>query len=586
MNTAEILEIMYEEWELNTAERASIDKAEIPFEEFLTNMALGGAMNKEQHDKCLTAYNEMQASIDDAPTELEEPTEEEATPTSAPTTTDGKKEIEKELRAFVQEHFCIIRDEILVLSADTNQWAPYKRTDAVNLFYQDYGDVAEEFAKRLAKYADELLSGSKKDAELDTTNSDIALALGRDTVKRIFNNSTKIVQAPVWYPGEELYCEFDGSARINTFVDNRPLGIVQKEDVSTESYAKMAGFLAHLTGHDPKDGVALMEDGESTTAWVAQWLAHAWQHPEEQPNTMLWLLSETKGIGKGTIWWFINQAFGQAMTSEITQAEMESDKNGRMSETLFVQFDEADAFHKATVSKRLYTLLGNEYINIRKLYQNSYRSPNRIRWVGTTNELSPIILEAGCRRHTLIRCREGDEAKEYARDFWKGMREDDVLKNEMIEAFIYIIENMKYNFEFINTPLETETRDQLLEVSKPLIERWFESYSTQWNIDDFVGSGQLYAHFKRWAAAGNEKNLTRKWFYNSLPKLSRWLERPDGGKFRGMRGYWKRLDHPQGPYIELSDRMTNLKDHRAAKDNGLSPWEEEQQEIEDEFAND
>ena len=101
-----------------------------------------------------------------------------------------------------------------------------------------------------------------------------------------------------------------------------------------------------------------------------------------------------------------------------------------MSETLFLNFDEANAFNKVHVTNKFKSILGSRTLNIRKLYMDAFKTPNVLRLLGTTNELAPIALQQGDRRHTLIRCREGVVAKEWAKDFYYRMESDEDFKDE------------------------------------------------------------------------------------------------------------------------------------------------------------
>ena len=466
---------------------------------------------------------------------------------------------EKWFRSSVRDRFCFVKDHVFVLTAETNEWSQYKRSDAGKMLWQEYGDEAAAYVDYLMETADLDDEGSKSPKEEATS-----------IMMKQFHETILLRSGLVWFPGHETYCSFDGTPRLNTFVDNRVglNGEITDDDFSDDALSGVVGLFAQLGGHDPIDGANLLFDGQSTAAWIAQWVAHAWQHPEQRVNTMLWLVSKSFGVGKGTFFDLLAEAFGEKMVKKITQGEIESDKNGSMSETLFLNFDEANAFNKVQVTNTFKSILGSKTLNIRKLYMDAVKTPNVLRLLGTTNELAPIALQDGDRRHTLIRCREGTEAKQWAKDFYFRMENHASFKDECVCAFIYLLQNMEVDFDFINTPLNTELRDRMLDMGVPTIERWFLSESPSWKPGDFRTSNIMWEHFSDYCSRVNERSISRKWFDNHvLNHLENWISRPPNksGRYKGQRGYFKTNDHPDAPYVAQSERIVSIKSAQAAK---------------------
>jgi hypothetical protein len=466
---------------------------------------------------------------------------------------------EQWFRCSIREHFCYVKDHVLVLIAETNEWSPYKRSDAGKMLWQEYGDLA-------SAYVEYLLEKGELDVEGQKTPKEVATSM----MMKQFGESILLRSGLVWFPGHGTYCTFDGTPRLNTFVDNRVGldGEITDDDFSNDALSGVVGLFAQLGGYDPIDGADVVFDGESSAAWIAQWVAHAWQKPEQRINTMLWLVSKSFGVGKGTLFDLLAEVFGEKMVKKITQGEIESDKNGSMSETLFLNFDEANAFNKVQVTNTFKSVLGSKTLNIRKLYMDAVKTPNVLRLLGTTNELSPIALQEGDRRHTLIRCREGISAKQWAKDFYSRMENDENFKDECLCAFIYLLQNMEVDFDFINTPLKTELRDRMLDMGIPTIERWFVGISPHWEPDEFRTNKIMWEDFSDYCNRVNEKSISKKWFDNHvLNHLENWISRPDNDseRHKGQRGYFKVNDHPDAPYIAQSERIISIKSAQAAK---------------------
>jgi hypothetical protein len=466
---------------------------------------------------------------------------------------------EQWFRSSIREHFCYVKDHVFVLIAETNEWSPYKRSDAGKMLWQEYGDIA-------SAYVEYLLEKGELDVDSLKTPKEVATSI----MMKQFGESILLRSGLVWYPGCETYCTFDGTPRLNTFVDNRVGldGEITDEYFSDEALSGIVGLFAQLGGHEPNDGAQVVFDGKSSSAWIAQWAAHAWQRPEQRINTMLWLVSKSFGIGKGTMFDLLAEVFGEKMVKKISQGEMESDKNGSMSDTLFLNFDEANAFNKVQVTNTFKSILGSKTLNVRKLYMDAVKTPNVLRLLGTTNELAPIALQEGDRRHTLIRCREGAAAKQWAKDFYFRMENDELFKDECVCAFIYLLQKMEVDFDFINTPLKTELRDRMLDMGIPTIERWFIGESPYWEPGEFRTNKVMWESFSDYCNRVNEKSISKKWFDNHvLNHLENWISRPDnnGERHKGQRGYFKLNDHPDAPYIAQSDRIISIKSAQTAK---------------------
>lgn len=571
------------EWRQLNEQRSDENQKHLPFDEYIIEIL---NLNEDEAFELICKHaNEQENRVEDY-------SEYEETTNNKSTTSNDFETAKKEFRNFVQEHFCYIKDNVLVLSAETNQWTAYKRTDAEHMLWQDYYDVAKAFqmacSEEILRMEQEGENNTKNakddpDDELEQRTRD---SMARASVSDTFKHSILLKPSLVWYPGKNLYCNYNGSPRLNTFVDNREVGVYGEDDLDEEALADVTGLFAQLGGCDPADGMTLISDGKSAPAWIAQWLAHAWRTPEERINTMLWLVSKSKGIGKGLLWRMIEETFGAALTSIITQDEMDSDKNGSMSETLFLNYDEADAFKKKNISKTFYRILGNPHVVIRKLYMDAYRSPNRLRILGTTNELTPIWLEKDCRRHTIIRSREGLEAKSYVSDLWNRINfdRDDTKEysDRFLIAFIMLMETIEIDYNFINRPLENDHRTMLMNMSTPLIERWFIIKSKTWQVGDFLPVTQLWNNFHKFCQENNEsKDISRKWFDNNIGiVLEDWIIKPqnESGRYKQQRGYFKIKDHPDGQYIEVSDQITNIKNHQRKLKNKT------QEEITDELS--
>jgi hypothetical protein len=361
---------------------------------------------------------------------------------------------------FVRENFCFIRDQLYIKSTRTDEWADYRKSDLKHLARQMYYEQLSDYHSFLLHEGDITIPEKKEPSPY------LWSVLLRELESAIY-----IKQSIVWHPGQDLYCEYDGRERLNTY-DDLILRGVTEADLNEQALDDVLGLLAQLGGYHPSKGVDKVFDGESNSAWIAQWLAFAYQKPEVRCNAMLWLISKSRGVGKGTLLYLMRRVFGHRHVGKVTSQELESEFNPSLFGRLFVEFDEGDAYNKVTTARKFDAILGNEHLTIRNLYMPGYITPNVLRIISTTNVMAPIVLSKDDRRHTLIRTREGAESKEWALDLWHRLEGNDDYQDACVLAMAWLLDNLDVDISWVGKPLDTPLRRALMSEGT-LIERWF-----------------------------------------------------------------------------------------------------------------
>jgi hypothetical protein len=449
-------------------------------------------------------------------------------------------------KVFVRENFCFIRDQLYIKSVHTDEWADYRKTDLKHLAMQMYGKQLSEYHSFLLQ---ECAITIPKNKEPDQYLWSV--------VWREFESAIYIKQSIVWHPGQDLYCEYDGRERLNTY-DDLILREVTEADLDDKALGDVLGLFSQLGGHHPSDGLEKVFDGVSTSAWIAQWLAFAYQNPEIRCNTMLWLISKSRGVGKGTLLYLMRRVFGHRHVGKVTSQELESEFNPSLFGRLFVEFDEGDAYNKVTTARKFDAILGNEHLTIRNLYMQAYITPNVLRIISTTNVMAPIVLSKDDRRHTLIRTREGPEAKEWALDFWLRLEGNADYHDACILAMAWLLDTIQVDVSWVGKPLDTPLRMALMSEGT-LIERWFAASSSTWQIGNTQRTSQMWDSFKNYCLEANEKSPPKAWFVRHvLNDLEDWIEKRDTN---AARGYTKIADHRLAPSVKQSEKLVDMRKH-------------------------
>ena len=220
----------------------------------------------------------------------------------------------------------------------------------------------------------------------------------------------------------------DSTARKFKAVDNIPYPIGTIIENNTEVYNEFNGFDTDLiTEEEYKrlDGdkyVKIMADhiklltnnDEKSFIYLAKYIAHLFQYPNELPLIAILFKSE-EGVGKDSLVEIIEKILG---TDYIFRAEDASslfgEKNGDSRKgKLIIQLNELKASDGKKYESDIKGLITTVKNNIRELYKNSYKQKNNARVIASVNTENPFKVSSSDRRWAVFRCGQKKDEEYY-----------------------------------------------------------------------------------------------------------------------------------------------------------------------------
>lgn len=253
------------------------------------------------------------------------------------------------------------------------------------------------------------------------------------------------------------------------------------------SYPRIWMILERLCGGD-KDGLE----------WLINWLAFKVQNPSAIPKTAV-VFSTSPGAGKSIFFRIVSEMLGVENTTVVKADQLESRFNGEWTGKLFILADElvsSDNIMDISQKLKIFTD-ANEFKEERK-GQDATMVKNMAAWVFASNDpISPIKVEQGDRRYTVF-FDHTPLSKEYCakRDscFGKDRRSLDPAFAAEIRAFWYDLKRWDVDSgdHKFGTPYDNESRNQLLEATRPAHERFFDDvnkYGIEAHVQELVQAG-------------------------------------------------------------------------------------------------
>jgi hypothetical protein len=134
--------------------------------------------------------------------------------------------------------------------------------------------------------------------------------------------------------------------------------------------------------------------------WVAAWVGHMLERPEEKCTQAVMLVTSVQGIGKSLFGDIVRDIMG-VHGLECGVARMFSKFNAEMEGRVFVMVNELDVKFSAREGE-LNELLTTENVYVEQKGKDVMVFPNLRRWYLTTNSASPCRLSRGQRRVLVI----------------------------------------------------------------------------------------------------------------------------------------------------------------------------------------
>jgi len=306
------------------------------------------------------------------------------------------------------------------------------------------------------------------------------IAVTADLVKQYWSQPLR-VDADVLMPnGPDLFV-YDGRLCRNIWRDDRlpyaDVGRYKAYPILELIYKSLCGG-----GEDKTLDEILAEIGSgSEFDWVIQWFANMYQCPGRKPETSLWLVGEYGG-GKNTIVNIMTTLLGSSQwTTFLKKEEIRRGWTSNLQNRLLVFANEFSAESKRETYEFIKEHSSDREIDVEIRGVGQCRMLNLAQWIFATNNVdNPVIVKHGDRRLTFIRTKDvsGDEVEQRRWQQWVKHRARIVLDQsyqhydeDCMTAFAAVLADIDIDWDFINSPLETDLKKKIQAANLDGLER-------------------------------------------------------------------------------------------------------------------
>lgn len=349
----------------------------------------------------------------------------------------------------------VIGDRFYVKEAGTGHWSKMTKPSARSTLYSQHG------------------------------GAETSLGITMSKIEEFTTKHVPVFAAPIFAPGAPEFVIYNGTKRLNIFVDRRC-----PADFSLFEHAEIIMRLIreNLCDEAPKSFDEMFEEidsGQRTTfAYVMHWLASAYVNVGHHIGTALWFVGPNQGVGKGTLLKIMKHLIGAGHVASVNVKEFET-WNSFLNEAVLVEGDEVNFGTRKELAAMMKMMIGNSAITIRERNVGSYCIPNVANWIMTTNDLAPILLDPGDRRHTMIQTTSDWSRNSLAIKFNTMPKAD---RENCIAGFAAILQSIVIDTRWISKPFETGLKRSIIDESRDPVERWF---ATTWTTDFIWGVGKV-----------------------------------------------------------------------------------------------
>lgn len=313
------------------------------------------------------------------------------------------------------------------------------------------------------------------------------------------------VYAPVYEPGQERFVWLDEKRHYNTWRGWGALPV--KGDVALWKWLLDNLFKNAEPIH---------------RKWFEQWCAYPLQNPGTKMFTCPILFGQLKGTGKSLLGLSLMSIYGQN-GAEITDAQLEDERNVFAAEKQFVLANEVTGSDKRTMVGRLRNLITQHTVVINKKYQPDYVVRDTINYFFTSNHVDAVYMEDDERRffvHEVLgpRLVDVDRRKVEAYDQW-------LKSGECAKAlFHYLLSIDISGFDPTAPAPDTRSKAAMVEASRSEVENW--CHKLKEDPDTCLRVGESVIPFSLFTvrqvmdvyAAGDNKKPYEKSMCNALRK--------------------------------------------------------------------
>lgn len=352
------------------------------------------------------------------------------------------------------------------------------------------------------------------------------------------------------------------------------------QSVDTETHInKFRGLPLTPPAHEDLDAFVCMRrmlyqlcnEDDSVFLWLLRWLAYPLQHVGAKMATAVLMHSDVHGSGKSYFFSGVMGAIYGEYNKTYGQAQLESQYNDWISETLFGVFEEVLSrsqrySHTGTIKQMI---TGSKFY-VEKKFLSGWVEGNYMNCVFLSNEVQPLPVEPSDRRFLVI----WPESK-LLDELQVGV--DLEIANGGAEAFYrWLLHLDMGNFTPHTQPPITDAKQRLIDFG---LSSW-ELFHRDWKAGDLDVPycsclvRDLFRAFKRWCSQGDEHRVGLSKFSGFLASKERRVRdvHYDKGSFKGKGVFFIIGNAPPGMNqqewlggcVQEFDRINSRHDREAA----------------------
>lgn len=273
--------------------------------------------------------------------------------------------------------------------------------------------------------------------------------------------------------------------------------------------------------------------------YILSWLSHIICKPYKKTEVALFLHSDEKGTGKGSLgYWLKNYLFGTHISNVVSGLSKVVQKhNTVLFRKIFTMVEELPAlqgeFHSQFDTMK--HVITDPQITIEPKGVDPYEIPNFVNFMLLSNNLMSIKLERGDRRYA---CFEVNSVKKGDEEYWENIHENVLTESSAKEFYKYLRNLPDENKVSLRQIPKTELRNTLIENSIPVHIKFFEEIKEgTWVVhpnaylEEFEHKGDiitkalkadtLYRLYSSFCSERKEAPLRYRLFFNSVKKYIR-----------------------------------------------------------------
>jgi hypothetical protein len=282
----------------------------------------------------------------------------------------------------------------------------------------------------------------------------------------------------------------------------------------------------------------IMNNNESSFQYFISWLRHIAVKPYRKTEVAVFLHSDAKGTGKGSLgYWLKNYVFGSHVSNVVCGlSKLVQKHNTCIQRKIFTMVDEMPQtqgeFHSQFDSMK--HLITDPEITIEPKGVNPYEIPNMANFLMMSNNVMALKIERGDRRYA---CFEVSDSKKGDEDFWDNIHENILTEETAKHFFQYLKQIDDKDCVSLRKIPETKLRQRMMSNSTPTHERFFTDIEQDDNeipvnayMDEFkhkdititkgLRSDTLYHLYDNYCTRGKEVCIKRRLFFDLIKDKS------------------------------------------------------------------